>query len=122
MSEGLVALLRELVQRRLDEEEDVDRVLNGAIYLGRRRAELSNRELLPADVGFTLSLFCRWILCPEVDEGTEGTLRAIRADAFATDGFSDALDRLVPDATLMLTHEAVSLLQLRGQADSLFAR
>jgi hypothetical protein len=121
--EDMVDLFARTIQPRLTEFEAVADVLSGGFRLAARRASLRDRDPHPFDAEFAFSLSCAW---PFKKEDAAPSVREMisqrRISWFkgAADGYTNGLESVVPDRTLLLTFDDLQLRLYRGQIGELF--
>ena len=128
-SDDIVDAFADVLRPRLGPGESLDAVLRGGFELAERRAALLNRPVTPLDAEFAFSLLCHWPFKPPATDTYRAAVAPIRAQVLAErpDFFTDlqlddesALSRLVPDATLTLTHEQLYDAMANAEVERLF--
>jgi len=112
-------LFRSVVSKTIVKGEQVEDIMTGAWFLGRRRAQVIDREFqTPVDVQFALSLFCWWPIKFTLFSESWQYLAQRRWAIFEgaaenPERVETLLSRVVPKSVLTLDHhQLMGLLQV----------
>src|SRR5205809_3655694 len=116
----LLNIAASLIEPLLPPEESLDTFLKGAVYLAVKRARLLGRDRPKSlDLLYMISLMG---LCRFEPPGTaelEEQLKRVRQGIFpgAAEGNMERLEAAVPEATLLLSFDALDALRAQGSIE-----
>lgn len=100
---------------------ETETILGLATGVATHRAELLGRGLMPIDVEFVLSMFCKWPFKPPPPDDYREWVDQHLSPALVGKGDPYALQRAIPNVSLLLSIETLHQLLARGGGRMLFS-